>query len=169
MRNVPIDYLGGFPPELRERAVAMHEAGRLLPTLQSRYTEVHEVRDNARLYRYVQDMKQEYLRSSPPLGKIRYCEKISTVHNALGLHTFAVRIQGNKLKRKNELRVGAVFKDLPADFLRMIVVHELSHLRHKDHDKAFYRLCRHMEPSYARLETDLRLWLFCTGGKATAG
>ena len=166
MKPRAIDYLSGFPPDWRTRAEALHAEGRLLPVLQRRYPEAHDVRDNARLYRYVQDMKRSHMKSSPPLGKVRYSEKISTVHNALGLHTYAVRIQGSKLKRKNELRVGSVFKDLPAAFLRMIVVHELAHLRHKDHDKAFYRLCRYMDPDYHQLEADLRMWLYATGGKA---
>ncbi|MFT4625100.1 MAG: putative metal-dependent hydrolase [Myxococcota bacterium] len=166
MKPRTIDYLAGFPSELRERAEAMHADGRLLPLLQRRYPEAHVVRDNAALYTYVQDLKRSHMKSAPPLGKIRYCEKISTVHNALGLHTYAVRMQGKKLKRKNELRVGTVFRELPRAFLQMIVVHELAHLRHKDHDKAFYRLCRHMEPDYHRQETDLRLWLFATGGRA---
>jgi len=38
----------------------------------------------------------------------------------------------------------------------MIVVHEPAHLRHGEHDKAFYQLCRHMEPDYRQLEFDLR-------------
>jgi predicted metal-dependent hydrolase len=41
----------------------------------------------------------------------------------------------------------------------MIVVHELAHLRHRDHDKAFYALCCHMAGDYHQLEFDLRLWL----------
>lgn len=165
MRPRPIDWLAGFGPESRERAETLHTEGKLLPLLQRRYPEAHQVSDNARLYTYVQDLKRTYMKSSPPLGKVRYCEKIRTVHDALGLHSYVVRVQGKKLKRKNELRVGSVFRELPADFLRMIVVHELAHLRHKDHDKAFYRLCRHMEDNYHRLEADLRLWLYATGGK----
>jgi len=160
MRPRPVQYLAGYPEELRVQARELHVAGRLIPMLQKRYPEAHAVTDNARLYQYVQDMKKTYMKSSPPLGKIRYCEKISTVHKALGLHTYAVRVQGKKLKRKNELRVGGVFKTLPADFLFMIVAHELAHLRHKDHDKAFYRLCCHMDPGYHRHELDLRLWLW---------
>lgn len=157
-----VDVLAGFPASIRARAEALHAEGRLLPLLQRRYPEAHAVHDNAALYRYVQELKKQHMRSSPPLGKVRYCDKISTVHNALGLHTYAVRVQGSKLKRKNELRVGSVFRDMPAVFLRTIVVHELAHLRHRDHDRAFYRLCTHMDPDYHRHEADLRFWLFAT-------
>ena len=41
----------------------------------------------------------------------------------------------------------------------MIVVHELAHLKEQQHDKAFYQLCRHMEPGYHQYELDLRLYL----------
>jgi predicted metal-dependent hydrolase len=52
-----------------------------------------------------------------------------------------------------------VFRDAPEAFLRMIVVHELAHLKERAHDKAFYALCSHMEPDYHQLEFDVRLWL----------
>ena len=41
----------------------------------------------------------------------------------------------------------------------MIVVHELAHLKEREHNKAFYALCMHMEPDYHQLEFHLRLWL----------
>lgn len=41
----------------------------------------------------------------------------------------------------------------------MIVVHELAHIKERLHDKAFYQLCTHMEPDYAQLEFDLRVYL----------
>jgi hypothetical protein len=41
----------------------------------------------------------------------------------------------------------------------MIVVHELAHLREKQHNKAFYKLCEYMEPDYLQLEFDMRLYL----------
>lgn len=41
----------------------------------------------------------------------------------------------------------------------MIVVHELAHLKERDHDNAFYALCVHMEPHYHQLKFDVRLWL----------
>jgi len=48
---------------------------------------------------------------------------------------------------------------MPEEFLRMIVVHELAHLREKQHNKAFYNLCLHMESDYHQLEFDTRLYL----------
>lgn len=160
MQPRPVDYLAGFSPEFRARAEALKSAGVLQQRLEERYGEPHAIQNNAALYTYVQDLKREHMKSSPPLGKIRYSDKIRTLHDALGLHTYAVRVQGKNLKRKNELRVASLFKELSEDLLRMVVVHELAHLRHKDHDKAFYRLCEHMEPDYLRLETDLRLLLY---------
>src|SRR5450830_1410032 len=36
---------------------------------------------------------------------------------------------------------------------------ELAHLREREHNKAFYRLCEHLEPAYHQLELDVRLYL----------
>jgi len=34
-----------------------------------------------------------------------------------------------------------------------------THLKERDHDKAFYQLCQHMEPNYHQLEFDCRVYL----------
>eukprot|EP00427_Karlodinium_veneficum_P034638 CAMPEP_0169280918 /NCGR_PEP_ID=MMETSP1016-20121227/55911_1 /TAXON_ID=342587 /ORGANISM="Karlodinium micrum, Strain CCMP2283" /LENGTH=166 /DNA_ID=CAMNT_0009369371 /DNA_START=303 /DNA_END=803 /DNA_ORIENTATION=- len=155
-----VDILHGFPDSFREAISAQHATGDLWPELKKRYAEAHEVKDDAKLFEYVQDMKRKYMKSSKPLTKICFCDKIATVYNALGVQATSVRIQGKKLKSKNELRVCSVFKKLPADFLLMIVAHELAHLRHKEHDKRFYQLASHMDPDYMQHEVDLRVWLW---------
>lgn len=55
------------------------------------------------------------------------------------------------------IRIATVFRDAPAQFLRMVVVHEVVHLKEVEHNKAFYQLCTHMAPDY-QLEFDLRLY-----------
>ena len=85
--------------------------------------------------------------------------KLHVIRNALGTHTTVSRVQGGKLKAKREIRVASLFKQAPAPFLKMIVVHELAHVKEREHDKAFYALCTHMEPEYHQLELDVRLWL----------
>jgi hypothetical protein len=68
-------------------------------------------------------------------------------------------VQSSRLKASHEIRVASVFRDAPAPFLNMILVHELAHLKEHEHNKAFYQLCAHMEPDYHQLEFDLRLYL----------
>ena len=41
----------------------------------------------------------------------------------------------------------------------MIVVHELSHLKEKEHNKAFYNLCTFIQDDYHQIEFDLRVYL----------
>ena len=124
-----------------------------------RYPQAHDVRSDRALFDYVAALKAEHLRNAEPLAKVAYDNKLHVIQNALGTHTTVSRVQGTKLKAKREIRVASLFKEAPAEFLKMIVVHELAHLKVRDHDKAFYALCTHMEPGYHQLEFDVRLWL----------
>ncbi|MBC7380214.1 MAG: M48 family metallopeptidase [Burkholderiaceae bacterium] len=154
-----LPYLSGYPPELLAQVRQLIDAGRLAETVAKRHGEAHDVRTERALYDYVSEIKSAHMRSAPPLAKVAYDPRLHVVRNALGTHSQVSRVQGNKLKAKREIRIAALFKEAPADFLRMIVVHELAHLKEREHDKAFYALCVYMEPSYHQLEFDLRLWL----------
>jgi predicted metal-dependent hydrolase len=154
-----LKYLAGYPPELLAEVRQLLDAGQLAADLARRYPERHDVRSDRALVDYVGALKSRYLRSAPPLAKVAYDSRLQIVQNALGTHTTVSRVQGNQLKAKRELRVASLFKKAPAAFLKMIVVHELAHLKERDHGKAFYALCTHMEPDYHQLEFDLRLWL----------
>ena len=41
----------------------------------------------------------------------------------------------------------------------MIVVHELAHIKEKEHNKSFYKLCEYMQPAYHQFEFDMRVYL----------
>ena len=154
-----LKYLAGYPPHLIAQVRALMEQGRLGTILGQKYGQPHAVRNDGQLYEYVQDMKDRHLRQSAPLGKVVYDSKLQVMKHALGTHATISRVQGGRLKASREMRIASVFRDAPAEFLRMIVVHELAHLKQAAHDKAFYRLCTHMEPDYHQLEFDLRLYL----------
>src|SRR5690606_8910541 len=112
------------------------------------------------------------MRKAAPLDKVVFDNRLQAVRHALGTHTSVSRVQGGRLKASREIRVAGVFRDAPEQFLRMIVVHELAHLRESDHNKAFYQLCTHMEPDYHQLEFDMRLCLThldCTRASAPGG
>lgn len=157
MHKLP--YLTGYPDTLRAQVIELVDAGRLGDVLLQRYPEAHGIRTDRALYDYVQELKLDYLRQAAPVAKVAYDSKFHVVQHALGLHTAISRVQGSRLKAKHEIRVASVFRDCPLPFLRMIAVHELAHLKEKEHDKAFYKLCCWMEPDYHQLEFDMRLYL----------
>jgi UTP pyrophosphatase len=154
-----LPYLQGYPPELMAQVHDLIAAGRLAETLARRHPEAHNVQTERALYDYVTELKSAHMRSAPPIAKVAYDPKLHIMRNVLGTHSAVSRVQGSRLKAKREIRIATLFKEAPADFLRMIVVHELAHLKEREHDKAFYALCLHMEPQYHQLEFDLRLWL----------
>ena len=154
-----LKYLAGYPATITDQIHNLIDNDKLADVLLKKYPVSHDVRTDKALYSYVVDMKNQFLRQSGPLSKVVYDDKIDVIHQALGLHSFVSRVQGNNLKSKNEIRIGSVFKKAPLECLKMIVVHELAHLREKQHNKAFYKLCEHMEPEYHQLEFDMRLYL----------
>jgi predicted metal-dependent hydrolase len=154
-----LKYLLGYPPELLSRASELLAQGRLGQSVLSRYPQAHDVRSDPALYDYVSEIKRQFMRSAPPLAKVAYDSRLQLVQQALGTHTSVSRVQGGNLKAKREIRVASLFREAPEPFLKMIVVHELAHLKERQHDKAFYALCQYMERGYHQLEFDVRLWL----------
>ena len=152
-------YLGAYPAALRAQVEQLMAQGRLGDWLLKRYGGVHGIRTDRALYDYVSGLKSAFLRNAEPLAKVAFDNKLHVIRNALGTHTTISRVQGGKLKAKREIRVASLFKEVPIEWLRMIVVHELAHTKEREHDKAFYQLCTHMEPDYHQLEFDLRLYL----------
>ncbi len=156
---LPLKYLAGYPDHLQARVRELLGQGKLGTMLAEKYGDRHEVRSDRQLYDYVQDLKDRHLRKAVPLAKVIYDSKLQVMKHALGTHTAISRIQGDKLKASREIRIATVFRDAPAEFLKMIVVHELAHLKEGDHNKAFYQLCTHMAADYHQLEFDLRVYL----------
>ena len=154
-----LKYLNGYDATLQTQIQTLIEQNKLGEYLLSRYKETHCYTSDKSLYTYVMKLKNEYLKSSSPISKVMYDTKIRDVRAALGTHTFVSRVQGGKLKAKNEIRISHIFKNVPEAFLRMIVTHELAHPKDKEHNKAFYKLCTHIEPQYHQFEFDMRLYL----------
>lgn len=152
-------YLQHYPQSTQDQVQMLLDKNQLHLYLLEKYPTSHEHKSDKALFNYVQELKQSYMKKSSPLSKVAYNNKIHAIRNALGTHHFISRIQGSKLKSKNEIYVASMFKKTPEAFLRMIVVHELAHFKEKVHNKAFYKLCIYMEPDYHQYEFDLRVYM----------
>ncbi|WP_039911864.1 M48 metallopeptidase family protein [Cellvibrio mixtus] len=155
----PLKYLNGYPTQTLQQVESLINEERLGEVLLKRYPYAHNVRTDNALYTYTQTLKSEFMSKAQPLSRVSYDSKIKVIQHALGQHHYISRVQGNKLKTVNEIKIASIFRTAPEAFLKMIVVHELAHFKEKEHNKAFYQLCCHMEPNYHQYEFDLRLYL----------
>lgn len=155
----PLRFLTGYPEPLLAQVRQMLSAGQLGDYLAKRYPEPHSVRTDGALYEHVSALKNRHLRNAPALAKVVFDSRLQIDQRALGTLTAVSRVQGGRLTAKREIRVAALFKDAPAAMLDMIVAHELSHLKEREHNKAFYALCEHLLSGYAQVEFDTRLYL----------
>jgi len=154
-----MNYLIAYLEEIKQQVRALISQNSLSAVLLQKYGAVHEIRTDSALYFYVIDIKDNFMRSAQAPSKVLFDNDIRAIQRALGLHTAISRVQGGKLRAKKEIRIASLFKEVPIEFLKMIVVHELAHLKEKEHNKAFYKLCLSMEPNYHQIEFDLRLYL----------
>lgn len=154
-----LKYLTHYPEPLQAQVRVLIAENRLGDVLQKRYPEPNTVRTDKALQEYTLLLKAQHMKSAVTPGKVIFDNHLQVVKHALGTHAQVSRVHGGKLVAKREIRIASVFIDAPAAFLKMIVVHELAHLKQREHDRSFYQLCHHMAPDYAQLEFDLRLYL----------
>ncbi len=152
-------YLSAYSIELQASIQRLIDEGRLADVLLSKYPKAHTFNNDKLLREYVLRFKNRFLKKSSPLSEIRYNASIHVINHALGMHRVHTRAHGGRLKTKSDIQISTVFKTMPEPFLEMIVVHELAHLKEKEHNKAFYQLCEHMLPEYHQLEFDTRVYL----------
>jgi predicted metal-dependent hydrolase len=57
---------------------------------------------------------------------------------------------------KNVLSFNTMVMKLPQDVIQYIIVHELAHIKHKHHQKAFWQLVEHHLPEYKRQVKELK-------------
>lgn len=165
----PLPFLAGYAEPLQAQVRQLIADGGLGDYLARRYPEAHAVHSDGALYDHVSALKARYLKRAPALSKVVYEGRLQIDQRALGTLTALSRVQGGRLAAKRELRVAAVFKQAPAAMLEMIVVHELAHLKEREHNKPFYALCEHMLAGYHQIEFDTRLYLVWRQLQAAAG
>ena len=107
---IKLKYLAGYSETVMDQVHKLINNKKLGEVLLKKYPLSHDIRTDKALYGYVMSIKNQFLRQSSPLSKIIYDDKIDVLHQALGLHSFVSRVQGNNLKSKNEIRIGVVFK-----------------------------------------------------------
>ncbi|MBU1668679.1 M48 family metallopeptidase [bacterium] len=67
--------------------------------------------------------------------------------------------QWGSCSAKNHLSFNSHIVKLPLDVIQYIIIHELAHIRHKHHQKAFWKEVEHYCPNYKKCEQQLKEYL----------
>ena len=71
-----------------------------------------------------------------------------------GVKITSARTRFGSCSGKNSLCFSLYLMEYPPDAIEAVVVHELAHIRHKNHGPGFYALIRQVMPDYdARIKT----------------
>ena len=86
-------------------------------------------------------------------GKVAYWSEKMGIRPT-GLKITAARKRYGSCSGKNSLCFSLYLMEYPPDTIEAVVVHELAHIRHKNHGPGFYALIRQVMPDYdARIKT----------------
>ena len=82
------------------------------------------------------------------------------------MQLFPTKISYRKNKRtwgscnyKNELNFNILLMKYPLYIMEYIVVHELAHIKYKNHSKEFYSLVKKYSPNYKEIEKNFKSYL----------
>lgn len=95
---------------------------------------------------------------------VRLVEEISA--QTLGLPVRSVRLtfmssQWGSCSARGDIRLSTVLLFLPEDLLRYVIVHELAHIRHRNHARAYWAAVERMLPEYRSARSRLRDFRIC--------
>ncbi len=116
--------------------------------------------------------RQAYLDAHPPLteaelaalrakakevlpGRVSYWAGRMGV-TPTGLHVTSARTRFGSCSGKNSLSFSLYLMQFPAEAVDYVVVHELAHIRHKNHSPAFYAEVAKYMPDYRQRQAMLR-------------
>jgi UTP pyrophosphatase len=132
-----LKYLTHYPASLQTQVQTLISENRLGDVLRQRYPEANTVRADKASQAYTLALKSQFLKSAVMPSKVVFDNHLQVVKHAslgtLGTHTQVSRVHDAELVVKREIRIASVFIDAPAAFLKMIVAHELAHLKEREH------------------------------------
>ena len=121
-----------------------------------RFVAEHEDWLRKQIARQEQRQEQETLRQKaketlPPLVR-QWARQIGV--EPAGVKITSARTRFGSCSGKNSLCFSLYLMEYPPDAIEAVVVHELAHIRHKNHGPGFYALIRQVMPDYdARIKT----------------
>lgn len=100
--------------------------------------------------------KQEAEKLIPTLMQ-SYADKMQLYPTKIGFRK--AKRQWGSCSAKNAISFNYLMMKLPLDVIQYIIVHELAHIRHKNHQKEFWALVALSMPEYKAYQQELKNYL----------
>ena len=138
-----------MPPGEIDRFVASHEQWIVKKQVQQSARAYRESQADSRAEELIRQAKQKI----PPLVRA-YSEKMEVTFTTLKITSAKTRF--GSCSSKGALCFSWRLMMYPAAAIEYVVVHELAHLKHHNHSRAFYATVEQYMPDYKRREQFLR-------------
>jgi predicted metal-dependent hydrolase len=85
-----------------------------------------------------------------------YANKMQLIPNKLSFRK--TKRQWGSCSANNNISLNTMLAKLPQNVVKYIVVHELAHIKHKNHQKEFWALVERYMPEYKQLQDELKTY-----------
>ena len=102
------------------------------------------------IYKLYQQQAKEHI---PPLVE-KLSKQMELYPNRLSFRR--TKRQWGSCSAKNNISLNTMLAKLPKDLVQYIIIHELSHIRYKNHQREFWSLVAKYEPRYKQLTQELK-------------
>jgi predicted metal-dependent hydrolase len=121
------------------------------------FTLYYHTYDEERFQKHIDTFYKEEAKVYVPLLVERWAEKMGLF--PCSVHFRKTRRQWGSCSGKNVLNFNTMVMKLPPRVIEYVIVHELAHIRHKHHQKAFWELVAHYLPEYRTLIQALKTYM----------
>jgi len=120
------------------------------------FTLFYSVYDEGVFQRHIDNFYKKEAQSYIPTLLSKWANTMQLEYGALSFRK--TKRQWGSCSSQNNLSFNTMMMKLPLDVIQYIVVHELAHIKHKHHQKAFWSLVEQYLPEYKTQVKELKLY-----------
>jgi len=113
------------------------------------------IRDEKKTFRLINKWKREYTADLFQQRLAYWFEKFPVPMKAYQFRLRKMKRQWGNCNRKGVITINSQLVRYPASCIDYVIVHELTHLQHLNHGKAFYRLLERVMPEWQQFKLQL--------------
>ena len=113
-------------------------------------------KDIDKILQQIYSLYRDEAKSKLPHIVQEYAQKMQLFPNKITFRK--TKRQWGSCSATNNISLNTMLAKLPIDVVKYVIVHELAHIRHKNHQKEFWALVKRYMPNYKQLQNELKTY-----------